>query len=269
MEVTFSDDGNATTLLAELVSTSAPTVVLQSHNFVPTGSASSYLHTFTGVAPGSYIIKVSKNTVSGPCDIVATLSVVVEECPSPIECGTIDESWVEFVSVDCPAIGYNYYITVPSTATWATGSDLYVTVRNTNTNALLISTTQQFAASNPSSSNFWTFNWLFGGGQLNATTAPAGTSVTLTLGIQCGEDVIERSFVHVVQECPVDPEPIDCVVSDWSDWSECVEGVQTRTRTVITPASGGGIECPELSESRDCENPPCPPPTDLTATISE
>jgi hypothetical protein len=42
------------------------------------------------------------------------------------------------------------------------------------------------------------------------------------------------------------------VVSDWSDWSECVEGSQTRTRTVITPASGGGQACSSLSETRSC-----------------
>jgi hypothetical protein len=43
------------------------------------------------------------------------------------------------------------------------------------------------------------------------------------------------------------------VVSDWSAWSECVDGSQTRTRTVITPASNGGTACPVLTESRSCE----------------
>jgi hypothetical protein len=314
MEVTFSDDGNATTLLAELVSTSAPTVVLQSHNFVPTGSASSYLHTFTGVAPGTYIIKVSKNTVSGPCDIVATLSVVVEECPSPIECGTIDPSWVTFGTWDCPSIGYNYTITVPSSATWATGSDLFVNVQKTGTSEVLIQSTYQFSPTIPSSSSFWTFNAPFGGGQMDSLAAPAGTSVTLTLRIECNEEMIQQTYTYVVPACPV--EPTDCVVSDWSDWSECVEGVETRTRTIITPAANGGAPCPTLTETRDCEltvdcvvsawsewsdcaegnqtrtrtvitpasgggvpcplleenrpcDLPCPPPTDLTATISE
>ena len=49
-----------------------------------------------------------------------------------------------------------------------------------------------------------------------------------------------------------DPEPVNCVVSEWSAWSECVEGSQTRTRTVITPASGGGTPCPVLTETREC-----------------
>jgi hypothetical protein len=49
--------------------------------------------------------------------------------------------------------------------------------------------------------------------------------------------------------------PVDCVVSEWSDWSACSGGIQTRTRTIITPASGGGIPCPVLEETRTCETP--------------
>ena len=53
-----------------------------------------------------------------------------------------------------------------------------------------------------------------------------------------------------IQPCP---EPVDCVVSAWSDWSACsLNGTQTRTRTVITPASGGGTACPVLEETQNC-----------------
>jgi len=45
--------------------------------------------------------------------------------------------------------------------------------------------------------------------------------------------------------------PVDATVSDWSDWSTCVSGSQTRTRTVITPASGGG-NTPSLIETQAC-----------------
>jgi complement component 6 len=126
--------------------------------------------------------------------------------------------------------------------------------------------------------------------------------------------MIQQTYTYVVPDCPV--EPTDCVVSDWSDWSECIEGTETRTRTIITPAANGGAPCPTLTETRDCEltvdcvvsewsewsdcaegnqtrtrtvitpasgggvpcplleenrpcDLPCPPPTDLTATISE
>jgi uncharacterized protein YfcZ (UPF0381/DUF406 family) len=48
--------------------------------------------------------------------------------------------------------------------------------------------------------------------------------------------------------------PVDCVVSEWSQWSDCVDGFQTRSRTVITPASGGGAACPVLTESQTCSS---------------
>lgn len=47
-------------------------------------------------------------------------------------------------------------------------------------------------------------------------------------------------------------EPVDCVVSPWGPWSECVEGVQTRTRTVLVSPQNGGASCPDLIETREC-----------------
>ena len=47
---------------------------------------------------------------------------------------------------------------------------------------------------------------------------------------------------------------IDAVVSAWSAWSGCDAGSQTRTRTVITPASGGG-NTPSLIETQNCTIP--------------
>ena len=46
--------------------------------------------------------------------------------------------------------------------------------------------------------------------------------------------------------------PIDAIVSEWSVWTECsIDGVQTRTRTIITPASGGG-STPTLTQTQSC-----------------
>lgn len=50
--------------------------------------------------------------------------------------------------------------------------------------------------------------------------------------------------------------PTNCVVSDWSDWSACIDSVSTRTRTVIIPASNDGIACPVLIETESCVLPP-------------
>eukprot|EP00922_Rhytidocystis_sp_ex-Travisia-forbesii_P067222 GHVS01099978.1.p1 GENE.GHVS01099978.1~~GHVS01099978.1.p1 ORF type:complete len:3586 (-),score=566.23 GHVS01099978.1:255-11012(-) len=61
---------------------------------------------------------------------------------------------------------------------------------------------------------------------------------------------------------------MDCEVSEWSEWSACSKadcggGVEERTRIIITPATGGGEECPprsELSHVRGCNMRRCPGP---------
>jgi hypothetical protein len=62
--------------------------------------------------------------------------------------------------------------------------------------------------------------------------------------------------------CNTDPCPVDCQVSEWSDWSacsaECGEGTQTRTRTITTEPENGGEACPWLDEQRPCNPDPCP-----------
>jgi hypothetical protein len=41
----------------------------------------------------------------------------------------------------------------------------------------------------------------------------------------------------------------DCQVSGWSNWSECLEGKQTRNRKIIQPGEG----CPDIfEETQDC-----------------
>uniref|UniRef100_A0A8C0F672 Thrombospondin type-1 domain-containing protein 7A n=1 Tax=Bubo bubo TaxID=30461 RepID=A0A8C0F672_BUBBB len=63
------------------------------------------------------------------------------------------------------------------------------------------------------------------------------------------------------QACLV-PCPRDCVVSEFSSWSECGTGcaksLQHRTRAVIAPPLYGGAPCPNLTESRACGAPACP-----------
>ncbi|KRX22328.1 Spondin-1 [Trichinella nelsoni] len=57
-------------------------------------------------------------------------------------------------------------------------------------------------------------------------------------------------------------QPVDCVVSVWSDWSECSQtcgrGRRERVRTVVTPARNGGQPCPvDLVEKARCRLRPC------------
>ncbi|EFB17554.1 hypothetical protein PANDA_015385 [Ailuropoda melanoleuca] len=64
------------------------------------------------------------------------------------------------------------------------------------------------------------------------------------------------------QACLI-PCPQDCVVSEFSPWSECSKGcekrLQHRTRAAIAPPLYGGTQCPNLTESRACDTPiSCP-----------
>ena len=78
------------------------------------------------------------------------------------------------------------------------------------------------------------------------------------------------------------PTPVNCVVSDWTPFSECVtdtgacgtSGRQTRTRTIVTPMSGNGVPCPDLTEQQMCykECPPVvlpPPPPPIDCVVSD
>ncbi|XP_045874178.1 thrombospondin type-1 domain-containing protein 7B [Meles meles] len=64
------------------------------------------------------------------------------------------------------------------------------------------------------------------------------------------------------QACLI-PCPRDCIVSEFSPWSECRKGcekqLQHRTRAAIAPPLYGGSQCPNLTESRACDTPiSCP-----------
>jgi hypothetical protein len=64
------------------------------------------------------------------------------------------------------------------------------------------------------------------------------------------------------QQCNSQPCPVNCVVSDWSAFGECSTrcggGVQSQSRTVVTPAANGGVECPALAQSQPCNTQACP-----------
>jgi len=80
------------------------------------------------------------------------------------------------------------------------------------------------------------------------------------LGITPGMLLPEILNIFSIQcgKCCVIP-PVNCVLSDWGPWSTCTTtvgagsvatAVQTRTRTVITPAANDGTPCGPLTDTR-------------------
>lgn len=63
---------------------------------------------------------------------------------------------------------------------------------------------------------------------------------------------------------PTSPSPIDCIATDFSEWSacsqECGGGVSARQRLVATPAQWGGKPCPALYQNKDCNTQKCKTP---------
>ena len=64
--------------------------------------------------------------------------------------------------------------------------------------------------------------------------------------------------------CNTAPCPVDCVVGDWSEWSQCTKvcgnGVTSRSRSIHVAAAHGGKACPAadtLSASMECNSHHC------------
>jgi hypothetical protein len=139
IEVSFSDGGSADALSASLALASNPTVSLQNYTWTPTGSASSYTHTFSGVTAGTYIIKVFKHDVNGDCDTVTTLSVVVAACPTncPPPEWAFQETTCDSFTVNVahnpsqPNVTMEYQ--VAGSGTWTIGGMLTTSVSGPNT----------------------------------------------------------------------------------------------------------------------------------------
>ena len=72
----------------------------------------------------------------------------------------------------------------------------------------------------------------------------------------------------VAEQARLDGHPCDCVLSDWSEYSQCevsgsivtcydtevgLSGTQTRTRTIVKEPINGGAECEALEETIACD----------------
>ena len=58
--------------------------------------------------------------------------------------------------------------------------------------------------------------------------------------------------------------PVDCMMTAWENWSECSMscgvGSQSRSRSVTTPATFGGVACGELTQDQGCSDGQALPP---------
>merc|ERR1719214_427965 len=76
-----------------------------------------------------------------------------------------------------------------------------------------------------------------------------------------------------VEPCNLQPCPIDCVVTEWSEFGlcskDCGGGVQSRVRKALTDAEHGGEPCGDLSETVECNVEACDMPCELDPDWSE
>ncbi|XP_067945663.1 spondin-1-like [Watersipora subatra] len=92
-------------------------------------------------------------------------------------------------------------------------------------------------------------------------------------GASCPKDLHES--VVCASECPsVSDEDVDCMISEWSVWSDCSatcgDGVEAKLRMIKRPAQGQGLPCPnELKEMRQCNLGRCEELTYPLCMLSE
>lgn len=119
---------------------------------------------------------------------------------------------------------------------------------------------KQVKKSNPLIQDCELSDWIEG--ECSVTCGAPGTmKVTRTILTEPGEFGAACPPSKLTRECDNGPCPIDCVVSEWAEWSKCTKecggGVQSHTRQVVTQDAHGGKPCDELSSSRVCNSQAC------------
>ena len=79
----------------------------------------------------------------------------------------------------------------------------------------------------------------------------AGVTATITIDVPTP---INQCIAPIAP--PASP-PVDCVLSEWSEYSFCIDDIQFRTRTIVQQPEGAGVPCGELIEFRSCVVEPC------------
>ncbi len=71
-------------------------------------------------------------------------------------------------------------------------------------------------------------------------------------GEVCFYDGVSDNF----KVCGEEKTSVDCVLSEWGSWGQCISGVQSRNRTVVTEKEYNGKDCDTpLTETKKCSNP--------------
>ena len=133
-----------------------------------------------------------------------------------------------------------------------------VQISNPNILNCMPSGSYTIAVTDPPANDVLFYEWY-----KNDVLIPNETGRSIEILLDNQENSKYSVVVITVNECTLNQDIIfscdggsrDCVVSDWSSWGPCINNIQTRTRTIITPAANGGNPCPpanELTETRNC-----------------
>jgi hypothetical protein len=93
------------------------------------------------------------------------------------------------------------------------------------------------------------------GGGFQTRVRVVATAAVGTTGKAC------PNLSHV-QECSPHSCPVDCAYSPWALWTHCSQtcgtGSSTRSRSITTEASNGGVACQAIIQTEECGTKMCP-----------
>eukprot|EP01128_Nolandella_sp_AFSM9_P010411 TRINITY_DN718_c0_g1_i1.p1 TRINITY_DN718_c0_g1~~TRINITY_DN718_c0_g1_i1.p1 ORF type:complete len:865 (+),score=138.88 TRINITY_DN718_c0_g1_i1:49-2643(+) len=76
-------------------------------------------------------------------------------------------------------------------------------------------------------------------------------------GLQCGAEI----DIDTCGDGRTDCEDVDCVLSEYDEWTECNEecggGTRSRSRSIEVAAAAGGLPCDELTQKEACNSKLC------------